>query len=94
MSSGGRIQMVNSVLSPIPNFFMACLEWDQASFEVVDKLRRAFLWKNKDKILGGHCLVAMDIVTMPKMQVGLGIRDLRLNNKAIMANFTSKLLDD
>jgi hypothetical protein len=77
MSSGGRIQLINSVLSAIPNFFMACIEWDQASIDAVDKLRRAFLWKNKDKILGGHCLVAWDIVTMPKKNGGLGIRDLR-----------------
>ncbi|KAM0888278.1 hypothetical protein ACQ4PT_028461 [Festuca glaucescens] len=92
MSSGGRIQMINSVLSAIPNFFMACIEWDQASIDDVDKLRRAFLWKNKEKILGGHCLVAWDIVTMPRKQGGLGIRDLRIHNRAVMANFTSKLL--
>jgi hypothetical protein len=92
MSSGGRIQMINSVLSAIPNFFMACIEWDQGSIEAVDKLRRAFLWKNKEKILGGQCLVSWSIVTMPKKQGGLGIRDLRIHNKAIMANFTSKLL--
>jgi hypothetical protein len=92
MSSGGRIQMINSVLSAIPNFFMACIEWDQGSIEAVDKLRRAFLWKNKEKILGGQCLVAWAIVTMPKKQGGLGIRDLRIHNKAVMANFTSKLL--
>jgi hypothetical protein len=72
MSSGGRIQMINSVLSAFPNFFMACIEWDQASIEAVDKLRRVFLWKNKDKILGGHCPVAWDTVTMPKVQGGLG----------------------
>jgi hypothetical protein len=92
MSSGGRIQLINSVLSAIPNFFMAYIEWDQASIHAVDKLRRAFLWKNKDKILGGHCLVAWDIVTMPKKHGGLGVRDLRLHNRAVMANFTSKLL--
>jgi hypothetical protein len=84
--------MINSVLSAIPNFFMACIEWDQGSIEAVDKLRRAFLWKNKEKILGGQCLVAWAIVTMPKKQGGLGIRDLRIHNKAVMANFTSKLL--
>jgi hypothetical protein len=86
--------MINSVLSAIPNFFMACIEWDQGSIEVVDKLRRAFLWKNKEKILGGQCLVSWSIVTMPKKQGGLGIRDLRIHNKAIMANFTSKLLSN
>jgi hypothetical protein len=41
--------MINSVLSAFPNFFMACIEWDQASIEAVDKLRRAFLWTLVEK---------------------------------------------
>ena len=60
--------MINSVLSAIPTYFMACIEWDQASLDAVDKLRRAFLWKNSDEVNGGHCLVAWDVVTKPKAQ--------------------------
>jgi hypothetical protein len=46
---------------------MACIEWDKASIEVVDKLRRAFLLKNKEDVLGGYCLVALDIFQRNKV---------------------------
>jgi hypothetical protein len=41
--------MVNAVMSAIaiPNFFMACIEWDPASIDAADKLRRAFRWKKQ-----------------------------------------------
>jgi hypothetical protein len=50
---------------------MACILWDAASIETINKLTRAFLWKNKKDIHGGHCLLAWDIVTLPKEQGGL-----------------------
>uniref|UniRef100_A0ACD5TNR2 Uncharacterized protein n=1 Tax=Avena sativa TaxID=4498 RepID=A0ACD5TNR2_AVESA len=73
-------------------FLHGLIEWDQASIEAVNKLCRAFLWKNKREVLGGQCLVTWDVVTMPKRQGGLGIRNLRLQNRALMANLASKLL--
>jgi hypothetical protein len=92
LASGGRLQMVNAVLSAIPNYFMSCIAWDKSSTDMVDKLTRAFLWKNQQQVLGGQCLVAWDIVTMPKEQGGLGVRNLQKHNQALMANLATKLL--
>jgi hypothetical protein len=92
LGSGAQVQLINSVVSAISNFFMACILWDKASIEAIDRLMRAFLWKNKKDIHGGHCLIAWDVVTMPKEQGGLGIRNLLRHNQALMANLTSKLL--
>jgi hypothetical protein len=95
MSFGGRVQMVNSVLTAIRNYFMACIEWDEGSINAVDKIRRFFLWKNREgQVNGGHCLVSWDIVTLPKKNGGLGIRNLRHHNRALIANLASKLLSD
>jgi hypothetical protein len=94
LGSGGRLQIINSVISAIPNFFMACIQWDAASIEIINKLIRAFLWKNKKDIHGGHCLLAWEIVTMPKDQGGLGIRNLMRHNQALMANLATKLLTE
>jgi hypothetical protein len=58
LGSGARIQLINSVLLAIPNYFMSCIPWDKASIEAIDRLTRAFLWKNKANIHGGHCLIA------------------------------------
>ena len=49
LSSSARVTLINSVLSAIPNFFMACIQWDKGSIEAIDKLRRAFLWNNGEK---------------------------------------------
>jgi hypothetical protein len=43
LGSGGRLQVINSVISAIPNFFMACILWNVASIEIINKLIRAFL---------------------------------------------------
>jgi hypothetical protein len=94
LGSGGRVQMINSVLSAIPNFFMACILWDKATVEAINKITRAFLWKNKTEIHGGHCLVAWETVILPKEQGGLGIRNLLRHNQALMANLAAKLLSD
>jgi hypothetical protein len=54
LGSGARIQLINSVLSTIPNYFMAYIPWDKASIEAIDKIMRDFLWKNNKNIHGGH----------------------------------------
>jgi hypothetical protein len=92
LGAGSRIQLINSVISAIPNFFMACIQWDRTTTDAIDKLTRSFLWKNKKEINGGHCLLAWEVVTMPKEQGGLGIRNLQKHNQALLSNLTTKLL--
>jgi hypothetical protein len=84
--------MINPVLSVIPNFFMACIVWDKASVEAINKLTRAFIWKNRTDINDGHCLLASDTVILPMEQGGLGLRNLLHRNQALMANLATKLL--
>lgn len=43
LSWGGRVIMINSVLSAIPTFYMSCIKWPKRSIEAIDKIRRAFL---------------------------------------------------
>jgi hypothetical protein len=49
------------------------------------KVCRAFLWKGRRQVNGGHCLVAWDEVTTPKLfgGGGLGIPNLGLLNLAL-----------
>jgi hypothetical protein len=51
--------------------------------EALLKICRAFLWKGRREISGGHCLVAWDKVASPKLLGGLGIPNLRLLNLAL-----------
>lgn len=41
---GGRMQLVNSVLSSIPIYFMACFRLSKWVIKRLDKIRRGFLW--------------------------------------------------
>lgn len=43
-------------------------------------------------LVGGHCLVAWDTVTMSKEEGGLGIRDLKAHNLSLLMKLASKLL--
>ena len=94
LSCGGRVLMINSVLSTIPTYYMSCMQWPERSIEALDKIRGAFLWKGDKEIQGGHCLVAWTTVVLPKRQGGLGICDLRIHNKALIMKSTGKLLSN
>lgn len=76
--------MVDAVVSAIPAYFMSCLLLPDEFFQKVDALRHAFLWKNSQKVSGSHCLVAWDYVILPKEFRGLGVRNLKAHNIALI----------
>ena len=76
--------MINAVLSAIPTYYMSCFKWPDRSIDAIDKIWRSFLWRGGKETLGGHCLVAWTTVILPKEQGGLGLRDLRLHNQALV----------
>ena len=84
--------MLNAVLSSIPTHYMACFLWPAKGIELLDKIRRHFLWNVKDGNSSGHCLVAWDCVIQNKESGGLGIRNLKEHNKALLCKFLCKIL--
>lgn len=72
LSWGGRLTLINSVLAGIPSYFMACFQWPKESLHKLDALLRAFFWKGKNTVKGGHYLTAWDMVTLPRVNGGLG----------------------
>jgi hypothetical protein len=45
-------------------------------YKAINKIRRAFLWKGKDAVEGGKCLVNWDTLCHPKSQGGMGLMNL------------------
>ena len=90
-SRGGRLQLVNSVLSFIPIYFMACFQLPQWLIQRLDRIRRSFLWgQNEDKRVG-ISLINWDTVCLPKEWGGLGVSNLRLRNISLLLRWWWRL---
>jgi len=86
LSFGGRVTLINSVLNSIPIYF---LSFFRAPKKIMDKLvwiQRQFLWGRgvEEKKIAW---VKWESVCLPKEKGGLGIRDLRNFNYALLGKW-------
>ena len=92
LSYGGRLVLLNSVLSSLPIFMMSFFEIPKGVLKNLDHFRsRFFLQGSSDK--HKYRLAKWDILCHPKEQGGLGILDLQLQNKSLLAKWLVKLLN-
>lgn len=54
MSLGGRLVLINAVLSAVPVYAMAALELPSLVMRAIDGLRRSFLWTGGDHASGAQ----------------------------------------
>jgi hypothetical protein len=71
LDRGGHLELVRATLSAIPIFSMMSLDIPAMTLTSIEKIIRAFLWKGRKDVKGGHCLVAWDKVCAPKEWGGL-----------------------
>ncbi|KAM0924079.1 hypothetical protein ACQ4PT_005077 [Festuca glaucescens] len=83
LTRGGRTILVQTTMCAIPIHAMMSLDIPPKVLEALLKICRAFLWKGRREVKGGHYLVAWDKVASPKLLGGLGIQNLRLLNLAL-----------
>jgi hypothetical protein len=91
LTQGGRLILVQSVLSAIAIFHLLSLEPPPWVFKAIDKIRRAFLWKGTNTIAGGKCSVNWKTVCQPKSVGGLGILNLEFMSTAFQVRWAWKL---
>jgi hypothetical protein len=92
LSYGGRLVLLNSVLSSLPMFMMSFFEVPKGVLKNLDHFRSRFFWQgsnNKHK----YRLARWDILCRPKDQGGLGILNLQLKNKCLLAKWIVNLLN-
>ncbi|GKV44022.1 hypothetical protein SLEP1_g51253 [Rubroshorea leprosula] len=90
LSFGGRITLLNAVLSSLPVFTMSVHLLPKGLILSLDKIRRNFLWggrEGKRKINW----VSWDKVCKNKLMGGLGVKDLRKFNLALLGKWWSRL---
>jgi mannosylglycoprotein endo-beta-mannosidase len=57
LNKSGRLQLVQSVLSSIPTYYVTVFSISKWAVKKIDRIQRNFLWKGSENARGGHCLV-------------------------------------
>jgi hypothetical protein len=82
LSYAGRLQLVNSIISSLPTYYMCSIKL--TDIEIIDKHRKNCLWRGKDFNRKGYNLAARDLVRKPKDKGGLGVINLSIQNDALL----------
>ena len=78
LSYSGRLQMVNSAITPIVTYTLCTIKVRKGFIENIDRARKQCLWRGNDDTARGGNLVAWTTVMQPKEKWGLGVINLRL----------------
>jgi hypothetical protein len=91
VSLGGRVILLNSVLNSIPIFYLSFMKMPANIWKQIVKLQRQFLWGGTNRVRKIPW-VSWTNVCKSKANGGLGIRDLRAVNLALLSKWRWRLL--
>lgn len=77
LTRAARKVLVQYVLTSIMIYLMMVIDLPQWAIKAIDKIRRAFLWKGRKDVKGGHRVVTWPTVTRPPELGWLGISYLQ-----------------
>ncbi|CAJ2643768.1 unnamed protein product [Trifolium pratense] len=93
LSIGGRLTLINSVLSSLPLYFFSFFKAPSCVLKELVNIQRKFLWggsSNTKKI----CWVSWDTICLPKDRGGLGIKNLDLFNQSLLCKWKWRGISD
>ncbi|KAG7576302.1 Ribonuclease H domain [Arabidopsis thaliana x Arabidopsis arenosa] len=93
LSMAGRITLTKAVLSSIPVYSMSSILLPASTLDGLDKLARSFVWGSTVEKRKQH-LLAWDKVCKLKKDGGLGLKEARTMNKALLAKVGWRLMND
>ncbi|WVZ87298.1 hypothetical protein U9M48_033955, partial [Paspalum notatum var. saurae] len=93
LSVGGRLVLINSVLSSLPMFMLSFFAIPKGVLRKLEYLRSRFFWQN-DQHKKKYHLIKWDQIRQPKEQGGLGILDLEVQNKCLLSKWLFKLANE
>ena len=84
LSTGGRLTLINSVLSSLPMYMMSFFEIPKGVLKKLDYFHSRFFWQ-RDEHKRKYRLAKWDILCEPKEQGSLDIHNLELKNTALLS---------
>jgi hypothetical protein len=93
LSSGGRLVLINSVLSSLPLYMMSFFEVPRKVLWKMDYLRSRFFWQS-DQEKKKYRLTKWNILCQPKDIGGLGIKNIDIQNKCLLSKWVFKLINE
>jgi hypothetical protein len=92
LSQAGRLELVNSVFSALPTFFMCTLKIPKTVIKQIYIYRKHCLWRGNN-MNSKKPLVAWSSVTQRKVNGGLGALRLETQNNALLLKFLHKFFN-
>ncbi|XP_041009378.1 uncharacterized protein LOC121253433 [Juglans microcarpa x Juglans regia] len=86
LSKGGRVNLIKSTLSNLPTYFLSVFPIPACVAARIKKLYRDFLWSGMEDDFKFH-LVSWDKVCKPILSGGLGIKNLKTFNRALLGKW-------
>lgn len=93
LSKGGRLTLIKSTLGNLPTYFMSIFTIPVSVSSRMEKLVRDFLWEGK-MVERKYHLVNWDSVCSNVKDGGLGIKNFRIFNRALMGKWLWRYLAD
>jgi hypothetical protein len=93
LSVGGRLVLINSVLSSLSMFMMYFFELSRGVLEKIDCFRSHLYWQN-DPHKRKYRLVKWEVLCQSRDQGDLGIQNLDIQNKCLLSKWLFKLLNE
>lgn len=92
LSIGGRVSLINSVLTNLPVYHMSFFKMPNKVIGDVVKLQRNFLWHNVGEKKGVDW-IRWSIIFKKKYEGGLGVKDMAKFNKALLTKWLWRFLN-
>jgi hypothetical protein len=90
LSMAGRATMVDSAVSSIPIYAMCSVRMHVTNINSINRARKHDLWRGLYVAGKGNPLVAWENVTTPNDKGGLGLKNLRIMNEALLIKHLHK----
>jgi hypothetical protein len=92
LSYGGRLVLLNSVLSSIAMFMLSFFEVPKGVLQKLDFYRSRF-FRQGDDHKKKYRLTKWKIICRPKDQGGLGVVDLEIHNRCLLSKWLFNLIN-